>query len=88
MPVPVLAGLQVRDGGQQSLHPGDGGAQVRGEGEVFVSQSLLELLSHLLEIGEVAGPLGKQGEWVSGMLVSILPSHKLCMLARLGGILM
>ena len=50
----MFALLEVEKGAHHGLHPGDTGAQVSGDAEVIVPQSLLKLLSHLLEVGEVA----------------------------------
>lgn len=57
MSVPVFAVLEVEEGAHHGLHPGHTGAEVRRDAEVVVSQCLLKLLRHLLEIGEVARSL-------------------------------
>ena len=50
---PVSVGFHVLQGGEHGLHPEGTGADVRGVGEVVVTECLLKLTQHLLEVGKV-----------------------------------
>ena len=50
---PVSIGLHVLQGGEHGLHPEGTGADVGSVGEVVVTERLLKLTQHLLEVGKV-----------------------------------
>ena len=50
---PVSVGLHVLQRGEHGVHPQGTGADLSGVGEVVVTERLLKLTQHLLEVGKV-----------------------------------